>query len=382
MFDFTQHLKLKHQEIAIKGAVKYKLSEILPLLSKNQLSTIASNVGLPGRSKMKKQDYISALPPYILRVDELEMTLQMTRKEEFILYQELLNEPYVQSDDITPGRCFYLMDKGILFSFHHKDKLYFVIPQEIKDAHQKLDWDSLIRTKTHDDLVLDYVMAAVNLYGICKPEQIIDIYNRQNDDTLSITELLKICNFHLERMHRFHWIDGYLASDYFDDDDLEEFNELLMRIQGKPNYIPNKEKLLKYADDLHLEMTPQLLQLRLFILNQLCDDPQLVDSAIDDIQLACSMEEPLQEIVSELERREIHFKTMDQVKRFTALVTEVYNNTRMWSNCGYTPSEMSAIAKTTLTTIPNLKLAHQKVGRNDPCPCGSGQKYKKCCGKG
>lgn len=23
-----------------------------------------------------------------------------------------------------------------------------------------------------------------------------------------------------------------------------------------------------------------------------------------------------------------------------------------------------------------------KVGRNDPCPCGSGRKYKKCCGQG
>jgi preprotein translocase subunit SecA len=23
----------------------------------------------------------------------------------------------------------------------------------------------------------------------------------------------------------------------------------------------------------------------------------------------------------------------------------------------------------------------EKVGRNDPCPCGSGRKYKKCCGK-
>ena len=23
-----------------------------------------------------------------------------------------------------------------------------------------------------------------------------------------------------------------------------------------------------------------------------------------------------------------------------------------------------------------------KVGRNEPCPCGSGKKYKKCCGKG
>ena len=23
-----------------------------------------------------------------------------------------------------------------------------------------------------------------------------------------------------------------------------------------------------------------------------------------------------------------------------------------------------------------------RVGRNDPCPCGSGKKYKKCCGVG
>ncbi|MFW6113178.1 MAG: SEC-C metal-binding domain-containing protein, partial [Thermodesulfobacteriota bacterium] len=23
----------------------------------------------------------------------------------------------------------------------------------------------------------------------------------------------------------------------------------------------------------------------------------------------------------------------------------------------------------------------KKVGRNAPCPCGSGKKYKKCCGK-
>lgn len=24
----------------------------------------------------------------------------------------------------------------------------------------------------------------------------------------------------------------------------------------------------------------------------------------------------------------------------------------------------------------------KKIGRNDPCPCGSGQKYKHCCGRG
>ena len=24
---------------------------------------------------------------------------------------------------------------------------------------------------------------------------------------------------------------------------------------------------------------------------------------------------------------------------------------------------------------------NKEIGRNDPCPCGSGKKYKKCCGQ-
>jgi len=31
-------------------------------------------------------------------------------------------------------------------------------------------------------------------------------------------------------------------------------------------------------------------------------------------------------------------------------------------------------------TIP-LKREVPKVGRNEPCPCGSGKKYKSCCGR-
>ena len=28
-----------------------------------------------------------------------------------------------------------------------------------------------------------------------------------------------------------------------------------------------------------------------------------------------------------------------------------------------------------------IRREEPKVRRNDPCPCGSGKKYKKCCGK-
>ena len=32
-------------------------------------------------------------------------------------------------------------------------------------------------------------------------------------------------------------------------------------------------------------------------------------------------------------------------------------------------------------TQPPFVRAQPKVGRNDACPCGSGNKFKKCCGR-
>jgi len=31
--------------------------------------------------------------------------------------------------------------------------------------------------------------------------------------------------------------------------------------------------------------------------------------------------------------------------------------------------------------VEPIRSSEAEVGRNDPCPCGSGKKYKKCCGK-
>jgi preprotein translocase subunit SecA len=42
--------------------------------------------------------------------------------------------------------------------------------------------------------------------------------------------------------------------------------------------------------------------------------------------------------------------------------------------------ETSAIHGEAQRTRQPKKREATKVGRNDPCPCGSGKKYKKCCG--
>jgi preprotein translocase subunit SecA len=43
-------------------------------------------------------------------------------------------------------------------------------------------------------------------------------------------------------------------------------------------------------------------------------------------------------------------------------------------------SATSAALKQKPTSTPIVR-SDEKIGRNDPCPCGSGKKYKKCCGK-
>jgi len=41
----------------------------------------------------------------------------------------------------------------------------------------------------------------------------------------------------------------------------------------------------------------------------------------------------------------------------------------------------SAVQPGALPQKPKGVIGKKKIGRNDPCPCGSGKKYKKCCGK-
>ncbi len=43
------------------------------------------------------------------------------------------------------------------------------------------------------------------------------------------------------------------------------------------------------------------------------------------------------------------------------------------------PEDIAAL--TQLLNTPRPKIADKKIGRNEPCPCGSGKKYKNCCGQ-
>ena len=59
------------------------------------------------------------------------------------------------------------------------------------------------------------------------------------------------------------------------------------------------------------------------------------------------------------------------MNQLNPVLIEDFNEIKSPSSLQYSPDEKSS------TTIVKDK----KIGRNDPCPCGSGKKYKYCCGR-
>jgi uncharacterized protein len=66
---------------------------------------------------------------------------------------------------------------------------------------------------------------------------------------------------------------------------------------------------------------------------------------------------------------------IDEKKREDLIVNAAAGVMRMHA---YYLDQRSAYAAQAATFVR----PHRKIGRNEPCPCGSGKKYKRCCGKG
>ncbi|EGV27664.1 protein of unknown function DUF1186 [Thiorhodococcus drewsii AZ1] len=56
-------------------------------------------------------------------------------------------------------------------------------------------------------------------------------------------------------------------------------------------------------------------------------------------------------------------------------IEDTVSEMNWWAYIRDTPK----VAKPAPTFVPHTPIQSVKVGRNDPCPCGSGKKYKKCC---
>ena len=133
----------------------------------------------------------------------------------------------------------------------------------------------------------------------------------------------------------------------------------------------DRKTLLKAAKPDYIEENKQANKLEKVLNELFVIDKNILREEIDSFSIAIKNEAPLDEAIDtfleayEIESEEENEILKEELKKLLGV--------KRWTLKGFTQGEIDNKKK----TIVN----EEKVGRNDPCPCGSNKKYKKCCGK-
>ena len=226
--------------------------------------------------------------------------------------------------------------------------------------------------------VLDsYAEAAVNLYGAIHCDDFMGIFNGQNTEKTTVEEIYLLLLPLVLKNRRYAFYKGRLVHHvFFNHFDWAE--NLLKHQEGKPRYIPDQAEFLKYVcEDYHDKDHWQNVRRFLWDLFGINKE---TNECYHEVREYITNSRSMANVGSILAEYNLRFSGENELQRFLDLVTAAENNTRMWENNGYTPSELHEILRKrreNVVELPRKQVA--KIGRNEPCPCGSGKKYKKCC---
>lgn len=235
-------------------------------------------------------------------------------------------------------------------------------------------------------LIKEYAKATVNLYGIAEFEDFIQIVNRYEPEKTDIDEITAAFNRSRYNIRdRFFAPAEFVISKDFYPDNALLGAELFQGQHGKQRYFPfTKEDFLKYADENYFESSEYADAVYSFIRDEIfTDDEETANAAFAEMMYAIRSQVvakgSLDRIMEPFNSRDYTWANQKQIERFMNLYMALQSNTRMWWNCGNTPIEARGDSYTPVQM--QFPVKSEKVGRNELCPCGSGLKYKKCCGQ-
>ncbi|HEY5575795.1 MAG TPA: SEC-C metal-binding domain-containing protein [Clostridiaceae bacterium] len=229
--------------------------------------------------------------------------------------------------------------------------------------------------------ITEYITSLTHLYGLVHKDKVIEIYNMQNQDKIENIDTVRLkagkIGIDIADLDK-NFVE--VIDDYFVHETILEFDDFRTQLgqrYGKPFYIPDQEELLRYKDDTYFEMSKEYDDLLKYVTKNLLNgDERLGEAISEDIQGYCQYGFSPSSIFDLFNQRNISFKDEKQINDVIQLVMKLANNTRLWENNGHTPDEIVNL----MGKLKSKNATKSKViGRNDPCPCGSGKKYKICC---
>ena len=413
------------------------LREYLTKYTKEELLDQARSFEIKKCSGLRKADLIDRIVDTFCAEEMLRSRLACLTKEQMDLFRKACISPTAVSvNEVVDAMQLYRYWIG----YFEDPTDRFCVFEDVAVAFSKIDDKAFQLKQCRKGWLVKCIHFFIQYYEIAPIEVIYEMYRQKVKD--SIDEMIEIlwempvdivesCLFTMDKLGMEGWPKEnplysekgiFVHLQLFEN---EEFDYLLRQQMDKDFYIPSVQQIDEICRIGYEASSSAYKKLESFFTKKLkFSYEQAVTWCLQVWANSYEGESP-SKIINKMTEANIEFEEK-MINELLELLVAAHNNTRMKENRGYKPSEM--VRKKSVDKMPTIVPAssnaaailkdaapqleamgvpvdlngntdviqttmfpsglngepirvEKKIYPNDPCPCGSGKKYKKCCGK-
>lgn len=413
------------------------LREYLTKYTKEELLDQARSFEIKKCSGLRKADLINRIVDTFCAEEMLRSRLACLTKEQMDLFRKACISPTAVSvNEVVDAMqlCRYWI------GYFEDPTDRFCVFEDVAVAFSKIDDKAFQLKQCRKGWLVKCIHFFIQYYGIAPIEVIYEMYRQKVKDSIDEmigmlwempVDIVESCLFTMDKLGMEGWPKEnplysekgiFVHLQLFED---AEFDYLLRQQMDKDFYIPSAQQIDEICRIGYEASSSAYKKLESFFTKKLkFSYEQAVTWCLQVWANSYEGESP-SKIINKMTEANIEFEEK-MINELLELLVAAHNNTRMKENRGYKPSEM--VRKTSVDKMPTIVPAssnaaailkdaapqleamgvpvdlngntdviqttmfpsglngepirvEKKIYPNDPCPCGSGKKYKKCCGK-
>ena len=399
-----------------KISLTSSLAELLKAENIHDVRRFGKYLGMDSARSLDGDELISAVVAQVADVESVQVILDDMPEHHIVALRELAERGGrwdVAEGDISSLRELPLWELGFSYVFHEGETFSFVMPDEILAISGQLDWDGAMEKARRYRELVNLVGTVAELRGIAPIGEVVSEYQRcypegfsalqeivrmiiqavaeeMADYDLLETPSREMYVLHYELFWAYEEVMGLDKDRYVSEPltrgELGEMLEDLLKQQEGKEPRPVDADMLDAANLIEWKLRqPPAHAFTQYLdahVPAVADDyyfaDKVMEELLDDAKWGL-VNQGTQRLFDILDRNGFMCEP-DQIQDVLDLWSNLSNGLPIWPNNGWAPSELASMGPGPRLFF-NEDGSIMKVGRNDPCPCGSGLKYKKCCGR-
>lgn len=280
------------------------------------------------------------------------------------------------------------LPRGWVFNFVKDGDCTVVVMNELIQILQRLEEPEMQEKMLSAFSVRSVLKTCLGLYGVTSQEQFGVLYEEaireidESQDEFSSQDVAGALDI-LEAQGMFWREDGYIISPYLQTK--EEYQELLRKQGRKEYFMPEEGVVEAYILGDFLEKSPEYEAVHKCLTKEIRDSDMAEDMLEEIAGYAVRDGWSIPQVMDCLYEWDVTFDDRKSAQRMTVALSEWLYVIRRWDERGHSRKELGKVNEELKYIVmgekPKGRTAAAKIYPNDPCPCGSGKKYKKCCGR-